>query len=108
MRASKSHCARPTGVTTINFQFGGTNTPASGPLSFGKILIQRDEVTCLPALLYSKFPSGLAEQGNTATFDGDYVPLANMVVSGLGSGTHTRDRRLNLHSYRPYHRERRP
>ncbi|KAH0391733.1 PRTase-like protein, partial [Aureobasidium melanogenum] len=34
----------------------------SGPLSFGKILIQRDEETCLPALLYSKFPSDLAEQ----------------------------------------------
>ncbi|KAK6003567.1 hypothetical protein QM012_009338 [Aureobasidium pullulans] len=34
----------------------------SGPLSFGKILIQRDEETCLPALLYSKFPSNLAEQ----------------------------------------------
>ncbi|KAG9594228.1 hypothetical protein KCU77_g2382, partial [Aureobasidium melanogenum] len=33
-----------------------------GPLSFGKILIQRDEETCLPALLYSKFPSDLAEQ----------------------------------------------
>ncbi|CAD0098310.1 unnamed protein product [Aureobasidium mustum] len=49
----------------------------SGPLSFGKILIQRDEETCLPALLYSKFPSDLAEQGSTAMFNCDYVSLAD-------------------------------
>ncbi|THY36896.1 hypothetical protein D6D01_00074 [Aureobasidium pullulans] len=34
----------------------------NGPLSFGKILIQRDEKTCLPSLLYSKFPPKLHEQ----------------------------------------------
>ncbi|KAF7559204.1 hypothetical protein G7046_g4964 [Stylonectria norvegica] len=30
-----------------------------GPLSFGKILIQRDETTCLPSYLYSNFPKGI-------------------------------------------------
>lgn len=34
----------------------------SGPLSFGKILIQRDEETCLPTLFYSKFPPNVASQ----------------------------------------------
>ncbi|EXJ90482.1 uracil phosphoribosyltransferase [Capronia coronata CBS 617.96] len=34
----------------------------SGPLSFGKILIQRDEETCLPTHLYSKFPKDIANR----------------------------------------------
>ncbi|EXJ89316.1 uracil phosphoribosyltransferase [Capronia epimyces CBS 606.96] len=32
-----------------------------GPVSFGKVLIQRDEKTCLPVHLYSKFPSSFLE-----------------------------------------------
>ncbi|KIW15823.1 uracil phosphoribosyltransferase [Exophiala spinifera] len=32
-----------------------------GPLSFGKILIQRDEKTARPTYLYSKFPSSIQE-----------------------------------------------
>ncbi|OJJ38713.1 hypothetical protein ASPWEDRAFT_48879 [Aspergillus wentii DTO 134E9] len=32
-----------------------------GKLSFGKILIQRDEETCLPQLFYSKFPPRMAD-----------------------------------------------
>ncbi|KAI9731644.1 MAG: hypothetical protein M1818_007774 [Claussenomyces sp. TS43310] len=35
----------------------------SGSLSFGKILIQRDETTCLPAHLYSKYPQNLKSKG---------------------------------------------
>ncbi|KAI9926604.1 hypothetical protein ASPWEDRAFT_141540 [Aspergillus wentii DTO 134E9] len=34
----------------------------TGPLSFGKILIQRDETTGLPTLFYSKFPSSIASK----------------------------------------------
>ncbi|OQD73797.1 hypothetical protein PENDEC_c013G07158 [Penicillium decumbens] len=34
----------------------------TGPLSFGKILIQRDEETCLPTLFYSKFPPNITSQ----------------------------------------------
>ncbi|KAL3478154.1 uracil phosphoribosyltransferase-domain-containing protein [Aspergillus californicus] len=34
----------------------------TGPLSFGKILIQRDETTSLPTLYYSKFPPQIAIQ----------------------------------------------
>ncbi|XXG94982.1 hypothetical protein Hte_001242 [Hypoxylon texense] len=32
----------------------------SGPLSFGKVLIQRDEKTSLPVYLYSNFPKNIA------------------------------------------------
>ncbi|KAJ5948471.1 hypothetical protein N7454_001778 [Penicillium verhagenii] len=34
----------------------------TGPLSFGKVLIQRDESTSLPTLYYSKFPAGIASK----------------------------------------------
>ncbi|KAH8680229.1 uracil phosphoribosyltransferase [Ilyonectria robusta] len=34
----------------------------TGPLSYGKILIQRDESTCLPAHLYSKFPKNVTRK----------------------------------------------
>ncbi|KAJ5785675.1 uncharacterized protein N7503_010887 [Penicillium pulvis] len=34
----------------------------TGPLSFGKLLIQRDETTSLPTLYYSKFPAGFASK----------------------------------------------
>ncbi|KAJ5672356.1 hypothetical protein N7507_001483 [Penicillium longicatenatum] len=34
----------------------------TGPLSFGKLLIQRDESTSLPTLYYSKFPTGIASK----------------------------------------------
>ncbi|KAJ5647611.1 hypothetical protein N7490_003983 [Penicillium lividum] len=34
----------------------------TGPLSFGKLLIQRDESTSLPTLYYSKFPAGIASK----------------------------------------------
>ncbi|KAL2004563.1 hypothetical protein VTN00DRAFT_3448 [Thermoascus crustaceus] len=34
----------------------------SGSLNFGKILIQRDEETALPTLLYSKFPSDIKDR----------------------------------------------
>ncbi|KAL1887395.1 hypothetical protein Cpir12675_006560 [Ceratocystis pirilliformis] len=34
----------------------------SGPLSFGKILIQRNEETALPTHLYSKLPQDLASR----------------------------------------------
>ncbi|KAL5606777.1 hypothetical protein BROUX41_003166 [Berkeleyomyces rouxiae] len=34
----------------------------SGPLSFGKILIQRDEETATPTHLYSKLPQGLSSR----------------------------------------------
>ncbi|RVX66951.1 hypothetical protein B0A52_09075 [Exophiala mesophila] len=33
----------------------------NGPVSFGKLLIQRDEETALPKYLYSKFPSGMSQ-----------------------------------------------
>ncbi|KAJ5594951.1 uncharacterized protein N7459_001159 [Penicillium hispanicum] len=33
-----------------------------GPLSFGQILIQRDEKTALPTLFYSKFPPNIASK----------------------------------------------
>jgi len=38
----------------------------SGPLSFGKILIQRDEETCLPTLFYSKFPPNITSQSRSS------------------------------------------
>ncbi|KAJ5083777.1 hypothetical protein N7456_013204 [Penicillium angulare] len=34
----------------------------TGPLSFGKILVQRDESTSLPTLYYSKFPVGISSK----------------------------------------------
>ncbi|KAL2222471.1 putative uracil phosphoribosyltransferase [Thermoascus aurantiacus ATCC 26904] len=34
----------------------------SGDLNFGKILIQRDEETALPTLMYSKFPSDIKDR----------------------------------------------
>ncbi|KAF5560088.1 uracil phosphoribosyltransferase [Fusarium pseudoanthophilum] len=33
----------------------------SGPLSFGKVLIQRDEDKCLPTHQYSKLPSNISD-----------------------------------------------
>lgn len=35
---------------------------SSGDLNFGKILIQRDEETALPTLMYSKFPSDIKDR----------------------------------------------
>ncbi|KAK0383421.1 hypothetical protein NLU13_9333 [Sarocladium strictum] len=49
-------------------------TAYNGPLSFGKILIQRDEETCLPTHLYSKLPSNIAE--------GDVFILEPMLATG--------------------------
>ncbi|KAJ5675018.1 uncharacterized protein N7477_004952 [Penicillium maclennaniae] len=34
----------------------------TGPLTFGKVLIQRDEKTCEPTLFYSKFPPNISSQ----------------------------------------------
>lgn len=33
-----------------------------GPLSYGKILIQRDEETCLPHYVYCKLPKDIANK----------------------------------------------
>ncbi|KAL2821306.1 uracil phosphoribosyltransferase-domain-containing protein [Aspergillus cavernicola] len=74
-----THVACPTGVTYEGVQ---ESTPVcgvailragaslenalrrgyTGPLSFGKMLIQRDETTCLPTLYYAKFPPQIGSQ----------------------------------------------
>lgn len=53
----------------------------SGPLSFGKLLIQRDEETSIAKIYYSKLPAGITD-------DSMFRPLSNdSLVSRKGKRT---------------------
>ncbi|KAL7655589.1 hypothetical protein ACMYSQ_007529 [Aspergillus niger] len=53
----------------------------TGPLSFGKLLIQRDEETSIAKIYYSKLPAGITD-------DSMFRPLANdLLVSRKGKRT---------------------
>jgi uracil phosphoribosyltransferase len=56
----------------------------SGPLSFGKILIQRDEETCQPTLFYSKFPPNMTSQSTLLPQNTSKARLADIDTCSLG------------------------
>jgi uracil phosphoribosyltransferase len=65
-----------------------------GPLSFGKILIQRNEETSQPKHIYSKFPPNLAQKSKSLPLSPDFLTLTS--CSRRHPGANGRNRRIGL------------